>query len=338
MKIKPWQGLIISILFGLIGIFIIRKTTGDISISHLDIRWLICSIGIIIVWWISDSMSLKVILNAVGKNLGLFQILKIMLSSFFFGAITPFNSGFLPAEFFFLKAANVGLEFSFPVVMFKMLLNGLLRGLLSIVLGIYLRGSLSSVIGKIIFVILLVYGFASIFGYFLLFSKDKYSTKLRGLICKLFDFLGNRYKFLSRICFSISNSFRNSAENIEPLFKNFNWFPKTIFWVMLFWIAQFSLPYFVLKTLGFSVEFLGIFIAQAFFYLIQPYLPTPGGSGIAEIGYDFLTKSFINMSSPAFIFLWRLFSFYVPMIIGAMFVIPQSAQIYNPLKKETLNQ
>ncbi len=94
MKIKPWQGLIISLLFGLAGIFIITRTTGNISISHINISWLIYSSGIIIIWWIADSMSLKIILGAVGYNLRLFQIIKIMLSSFFFGAITPFNSGF----------------------------------------------------------------------------------------------------------------------------------------------------------------------------------------------------------------------------------------------------
>ena len=339
MKIKPWQGLIISLLFGLAGIFIITRTTGNISISHINISWLIYSSGIIIIWWIADSMSLKIILGAVGYNLRLFQIIKIMLSSFFFGAITPFNSGFFPAELFFLKRVGVDLEFSFTVTMFKMILNGLLRGLLAITLGIYLRNSLGSVMGKIIFAILLIYGVASIFGYFLLFSRDKYSDKLREIICKLFDFLGKRFKFLSRISFSISNSFRNSSKNIEPLFKNFSWLPKTLFWAILFWIAQFSLPYFILRALGFNnVEFFSIFIAQAFFYLLLPYLPTPGGSGIAEIGYDLLTESFANTSSPAFIFLWRLMCFYFPMIIGAIFVIPQSTQLPMSPKRENLNQ
>ncbi|HXK69997.1 MAG TPA: hypothetical protein PK455_01675, partial [Caldisericia bacterium] len=97
MKLKPWQGFIISLLFGLIGLFFLIRTTGKISFVGLNYSWLIVALGITVIWWIADTMSLKIILDTIGHKLKLFQLVKIMLSSFFFGAITPFNSGFLPA-------------------------------------------------------------------------------------------------------------------------------------------------------------------------------------------------------------------------------------------------
>ncbi len=334
MNLKPWQGFVISLLFGFIGIFILIRTTGKISFEGLNYLWLIFALGVTAIWWIADTMSLKIVLDAIGHKLGLFQLLKIMLSSFFFGAITPFNSGFLPAELVLLKGANVGLELSFPAVMAKMILNGFLRGLLSIILGISLKNYLGSFLGNIIIIVLVIYGLASIFGYFILFSKNKYSTIIREAICKLLDFLGGRFKFLNRIASSISNSLRNGPKNIEPLLKNYSWFPKVLFWSLLFWVSQFSLPYFLLKTIGAKdVGFMNIFLAQASFYLLQPYLPTPGGSGIAEVGYNFLTKSFINIQSPVYIFLWRFLSFYLPMIIGAVLVIPQSKEVIEAMRK-----
>ena len=334
MKLKPWQGFIISLLFGLIGLFFLIRTTGKISFVGLNYSWLIVALGITVIWWIADTMSLKIILDTIGHKLKLFQLVKIMLSSFFFGAITPFNSGFLPAELVLLKGANVSLDLSFPAVMAKMILNGLLRGLLSIVLGLSLKNYLGSVLGNIIIIILFIYGLASIFGYFILFSKNKYSTIIRESICKLLDFLGSKFRFLNRIASSVSNSLRNGPKNIEPLFKNYHWLPKTLFWSLLFWASQFSLPYFLLRTIGANdISFVNVFLAQSSFYLLQPYLPTPGGSGIAEVGYNFLTKSFINIQSPVYIFLWRFLSFYLPMIIGALFVIPQSKEVIEAIRK-----
>jgi len=231
---KPWDGFIISLLLGVTGIFVIIRLTGSINLSRLNFFWFLGSIRIVIVWWIAESMSLKTILSAVNLKLGLFQILKIMLSSFFFGAITPFNSGFLPAELVLLKGANIDLELSFPVVMVKMILNGLLRGLLAIALGIYLRGSLGFLAGRIVFIVLTIYGFVSILGYFILFSKNRYSNFLRALICKFFDSLGNKFNFIGRISIHISNSLKNGPQTIEPLLKNTSWLSKTLSWSLLF--------------------------------------------------------------------------------------------------------
>lgn len=334
MNIKPWQGFLVSLILGFLGIFILIQTAGEISFKQLNFLWLIFAFGITLIWWIADSFSLLIILSAIGIKLKLLQTLKIMLSSFFFGAITPFNSGFLPAELVLLKGANVNLELSFPAVMAKMILNGSLRGLLAIVLGISLNKYLGSLLGRIILVILVLYGLASIFGYFVLFSRNRYSNFLREVICKLLYFLGKKFSFLNRFSSSVSNTIKNGPKNIDPLLKNISWLPKTLFWSLLFWASQFSLPYFLLKSVGIDAKFLDVFLTQASFYLLQPYLPTPGGSGIAEVGYNFLTKNFLNTQSPIFIFLWRFLSFYLPMIVGAILIIPQSKEVLSSIKKE----
>ena len=322
MKIKPWQGIIASLICGFIGIFILLKISEPIKFTSINILWLFTSVIIFLIWWSSDSLSLKVVANGLKIQISFFEAMKILFSSFFFGAITPFNSGMMPAEIFFLKTKGVGMSLSLSAVMMKALINGILRGILAIILGLYLYKSLGSIIGKVMLSILLMYGIIVFSTYIIIINQSKTSYKIRIYIVKIIDFIGNKLHFLKRITNSISNSIINGPENMAPLLKNTSWLPKAIIFALLVWISQIILPFFILKAININADFLNVFITQASFYLLQPYMPTPGGSGIAELSFGYLSSTIIGITPALFTFLWRFFSFYLPTVIGTILIFP----------------
>lgn len=74
---------------------------------------------------------------------------------------------------------------------------------------------------------------------------------------------------------------------------------------------------------NYGISFLQIIPTQAFLLLIMTFIPTPGSGVGAEGGFYLLFNTIfkegtINMS----ILFWRFYTFYLPIIVGALFLIP----------------
>ena len=89
-------------------------------------------------------------------------------------------------------------------------------------------------------------------------------------------------------------------------------------------LVYYSITYMVYRAFGnYGVSFLQIIPTQAFLLLIMTFIPTPGSGLGAEGGFYLLFNSIfqngtIHMSS----LFWRMYTFYLPIIIGALFLIP----------------
>ena len=88
-------------------------------------------------------------------------------------------------------------------------------------------------------------------------------------------------------------------------------------------LVYYSITYMVYRAFGnHGITFFQIIPVQAFLLLIMTFVPTPGSGLGAEGGFYLLFNSIfqvgtINMS----ILFWRLYTFYLPIIVGALFLI-----------------
>lgn len=89
-------------------------------------------------------------------------------------------------------------------------------------------------------------------------------------------------------------------------------------------LSYYSITYMVYRAFGNSgISIWEIIPAQAFLLLIMTFFPTPGAGLGAEGGFLLIFDAIfkegtINMS----ILFWRLYTFYAPIIIGTLFLIP----------------
>lgn len=79
-----------------------------------------------------------------------------------------------------------------------------------------------------------------------------------------------------------------------------------------------------------EIGFLQIIPVQALLLLIMTFIPTPGSGLGAEGGFYLLFNSIfkegtINIS----ILFWRIYTFYLPIIIGSLFLLPVKKKIKN---------
>ena len=88
-------------------------------------------------------------------------------------------------------------------------------------------------------------------------------------------------------------------------------------------LAYYSITYMIYRAFGNTgISFWQIIPVQAFLLLIMTFVPTPGSGLAAEGGFLLLFQSIfqngtINMS----ILFWRIYTFYLPIIVGALFLL-----------------
>ena len=90
---------------------------------------------------------------------------------------------------------------------------------------------------------------------------------------------------------------------------------------VVYQIALFSIPYFVLKASGVDVSYIELFVLTVFVYNAIAFIPTPGNSGGAEISFTII----FSMLTGGLLFwamlLWRFISYYLLIVLGLLVIL-----------------
>ena len=101
--------------------------------------------------------------------------------------------------------------------------------------------------------------------------------------------------------------------------KSFMFWFKAFFATFFSWTARFWVVNFLLLAFVSVNEHFLIYARQLIMWVIMLISPTPGSSGVAEFAFsDFLGDFITPGLSPALAVLWRLFSYYPYLFIGAI--------------------
>ena len=99
-----------------------------------------------------------------------------------------------------------------------------------------------------------------------------------------------------------------------------------------------AIPFFIYCAFGNSGEsFLTVVSAQIFVAMITAFVPLPGAIGGAEVSFFMFFQMFfpanqLNMA----ILLWRLLTFYLPIIVGLMFYLRKRTTTKLPPEADAL--
>lgn len=157
------------------------------------------------------------------------------------------------------------------------------------------------------------------------------NKKIIMTICKPFIKLFGKLKIIKDVE-KTTNKLDESVSNFNNQFKQMNKQKLTVVKVFIVAIIQsmlyYSITYMVYRAFGnYGVSYFQIVPAQAFLLLIMTFIPTPGSGIGAEGGFLLIFNSIfkqgtINMS----ILFWRLYTFYLPIIVGSFFLIPTKSE------------
>jgi uncharacterized protein (TIRG00374 family) len=277
----------------------------------------------IFAYWVLESIVLKSICHRLSQKLSFHNCLRTTMVGQLFNCLTPFASGGQPMQAVLLTKNNIPIGEASCILLAKFIVYQTTLTFYSfIVVLLKLKFFMKHVSG---------FGFLVLIGFFvniivvaLLIGigffpnpTKMFLTKMIGLLHKL------------RIIKNVSKANHKLEEELEGFYVKFTTLkkdlkslivPSLITAIQL--TAFFIIPYFVCLSLGVtSASIVDIICAGAFVLMLTSFIPLPGGSGGAEGGFYLFFRMFFPKAAllAIAIILWRVFTFYLPIIVGIMF-------------------
>lgn len=295
-----------------------------LSLNIFSNKLFIKIIVLITVYIILDSLRLYYVLRSIDVKISFKYIIKLSFIYIFISNVTPFATGGGFAQIYFLNkkgvsigdASSASLIRTFLAFIFFIIIAPIIIILDSKIYNLFPKNISVSYLSLFTGIYIIV-----IYIFYNIIKKPKLIEKY---IYNFFNFL-NKKKILNDKKF---NRYIEKAEKeIEKLSTNINNFLisnkryvlLSIVFTLLFLLSFFYFSVILIKDLNPSISSLKIISAQIIITFIMYMSPTPGSTGVAEGGFTLLFSTFVTKGKIlSVVFAWRLFSIYIPMIIGIL--------------------
>jgi len=321
--------LFVSLLtLGGMFLFTLDKEVWD-KVLHVKSSYLVLAMLISFLMWVVGGVRIKLVAGGVNEQLGLKEAVSIFLSGAFVSNVTPFASGGGPLQILLLYREGFSLGKATTVIITQFIIRLLFFGVAAPVLFFLYNDLINpQLIPNNIFNLLIILAFViSLLIIYLAWQPEKIKVVADKLkqVPILVSVLGrervNNYtaQFYQEMDEFHTGIIKLTADNQSSLI----W---TSVFTVIYWLLFFSIAPVILLGLGVKPSFGQAFVVQTVFYLILPYIPTPGASGLAEIGFAALFSSFVPGGVVGLLVLvWRFMTFYVVLIIGGLVLLKKIA-------------
>ena len=271
-----------------------------------------------------DFLRLQVLTWALGKFISLRSSIEFTMGGLFLGAVTPFQSGGIPLQVYILKREGFNIGEGTAIILFRAVLAlGVVFVALPGIIYYYRVISTVQALRSILNYLFFFYVFTIIFLLLILYRTEQ----VRAALHRFGDFLRRRRiiksdrprRFVDRILDEVENFKRSMGLFFQAgKWKTLLSFAITLVSMGLYFLIAPSLLY----GLGVQVPIIKAAILQLVLTYLLVFVPTPGASGVAELG----GFSLVGLICPKellgiYVLLWRFFTFYLSVIIGGLVLI-----------------
>lgn len=294
---------------------------------HCNIFWLFSGILIMAFCWFIESYIINIGLKIFNKKLNFKDSAKNCILGQFFSNITPSATGGQPFQAYYMNRCGINYGTSTSVLLIKFICFQIS---LTLICGIFIFLNFKELTTKIqSFSIIMLTGFAInavIAGFLIIISfNKKIAINIALLVYKTINKIKIIKKFKSFK--SIDEKFQKIKleielfnENSKIIFKN----KKTISYIIFLTIIQILSFYFINVIIAMvfqihlsAMQIYKIIVGASCIQMSSTFVPLPGAVGGAEISYYvFFDNIFTPKKLSAALLLWRIYSFYIPIILG----------------------
>jgi uncharacterized protein (TIRG00374 family) len=299
-------------------------------IESANIWWFIAGLICLIGQWICESLEIHIPIKKMYPDNKFSTSFQVNIIGQLFNNITPFSSGGQPMQAYLMSKTGKRASDVLSVLMVKFILYQLALFTDVIVLMIIKFNFFKTTFGDYIWLVALGFVMNIIATLFILLCGRKKEVILK--IARPLIRLGSKIQFgkhkLVKDADRTIEKFEESCENYSNQFKRMNEEKAVCFKVYLVSVAHhlvnFAIPYMVYRAFGNNgTSFVEVLMVQSLLLLIMSFIPTPGSGLGAEGGFAlFYGKIFTKETLHMGILFWRIYVFYLPIIVGALFLIP----------------
>lgn len=294
------------------------------SLSNISYEYIAIGIGLVLVYLITESIYIKIILKSLNNKIHLWQGFVYSCVEFYFSAITPSSTGGQPVQAYYMRKDNIPYSKStvtllLNTITFKFVL--IILGLISMIFFpslIFNNSTLFTTIFLFGIVVNLIVIFCCLM---LMFSKRwvkviaefgiKLGTKLR--------IIKNKEEKLEHFYNSLKE-YQDSAKYIK---EHFSVSVKVFLITLVQRLAMFSTAFVVYKAFGLTgYSYIELVVIQIAVAIAIDSLPLPGGIGASEAMMLLIYKKVFGIETalPAML-VTRGISYYFPLIFSSIVVL-----------------
>ena len=313
---------LLSVLGFVVVFFLFNDATPLVEVfGRLDVLFLVlCVVVVPLVDWVVAGLRMWLFTSVICTGVPYSACVKNCAVGSFMGAATPSQTGGGLAQVYVLvkEGANAGQAIS---VLFLTFLSTLVfYALASVVLwGLHATGRLPDMeasspfaLAAVLFVGMTGLGFAAVL----------YPLKTQAGLERIVNRFQSEKRLGPRAAMLIGHLNEWSA-TVQLMVRRYKMrlllsIPIT---VVVFFNKYFA-AYLAARTLGLDTALVELMVIQMFLHILLYFVPTPGGSGAAEVGTAMVMQSLIPPTLlPAHTLLWRTSIMYFPVLVGGLLLI-----------------
>ena len=299
-------------------------------IYHANLQWLFIAVICMFSYWLLESGILYCTANSIKRKLSFHKAIKTTMIGQFFNNLTPFSSGGQPMQIYYMSKQNFDIGEASSILLMKFIIY---QGALIIYTGLLLILRLTFFVNNVSQIgYLAILGFSVnlivilaliAIGFFPTITL-KISTWTIHLLHKM-HLVKQKEKTIAKVTTQI----QEFHEAFHVLLTKKRVLVRAIGLTALQLTAYFLIPFCICMALHItSTSVISVIAASAFVLMVSSFVPLPGASGGAEGSFYIFFGIFIV--NPALIavaiVIWRVITFYLPLIVGIFFCRFNSAQ------------
>lgn len=286
------------------------------KLGDMSLPWLVLALVISLSRWVWLAFRIR-ILSAPGETrLRFVDVLKVPYAGHFVNTIIPLKVGGIAMESYILHVYGMDAGEALAVITFGAFIS---TGLLFLFLPVALVVAVSKIHLSLTFQGIL-YVALSVFMLFLVlvvyYMKNPDRT-IMDWFTRAFPRLSGRPKVNRAVARVAEETSRFAGFMREIVRLGWKQVLLAAFCSFMYWASSMLVMPIVLVSLGYHGYFWQAAVASLVVYLLMPFVPVPGGSGVGEFGFLSIFSSFLTSDLAGLLtFIWRFFDFYLGLLVG----------------------
>jgi len=316
---------VFSLIFLLVYLVNVDGISAAASVlKQTRVAWLLLAVGCMALYWFLEAYALHLTVRGVHLPQKFRDTMRISMIGQYFNNITPFASGGQPMQSYFMIRRGAQLSESMSALLTKFIVYQITLTAYCLVTLILRFSFFVNAVQHLMVLVLIGFAVSASVTAFLIgaaFFK-------KGLTGTVNFIIGG----LAKIRIVKNPDARRKAAGIEiekfsALFRQMSKNKPMLLKLSLITVVQltanFLIGNIIYLSFGLSgADTLTLLACQAFVAMISSFAPTPGAIGAAEGSFAlFFSLFFPNKLVSLAVVLWRLITFYLPIIIGLLFTI-----------------
>ncbi len=289
--------------------------------SHTNFAWLLCGALLMVLYWTLESCALHVAVLSVHKRFYFGRTLKATILGQYYNCITPSASGGQPMQAYYMYNSGMPVGSASSALLVRFIVFQCVLTVYSAVILIFRYPFFAEKIHGFSALVFIGFTVNTVIVLFMLGVAFAPKTVLRFFrfcvrVLSRIRLIKNKKEMLDRVELEVDKFYIS----LKAMKCNLWAIVKTAIFSFLQMTVYFLVPLFVIYALGVSADPFLVVSCSACVLMISSFVPLPGAAGGAEGSFLVFFGLFdLGNKISAAILLWRILTFYMPIIVGMFF-------------------